>query len=66
MWLWPNMTINDMWRLKSKPCWLPSMKASDPVTSRKKYIPWNYERPAVLMAFQMNVSSIFQGDFLCI
>jgi hypothetical protein len=37
--------INNMWRLKSKSCWLSSMKTplliSEPVTSQKKYNPWN-------------------------
>jgi hypothetical protein len=39
---------------------------SDPETSQKKYCPWNYERPVVLMAFQINISGIFPEDPLCI
>jgi hypothetical protein len=37
-----------------------------PYDVSKKHNPWCYERSVVLMAFQINVSGIFQDDLLCI
>jgi hypothetical protein len=46
----------DMWRLKSKPRWLPPMKTHfliyDSVTSQKIYRPWNQVRPVVFYGIQ--------------